>query len=645
VDGLIEMTGGGLPQGRILLRQPRSGAPMSGVAQFAPYAAGESRLAFAPIRFAAGRDGSTQVSTIAVLDGPIPDGRIRGLRIPISGRLGARGGFAIGTGCIDVSVAEVQTGGLRLGSTRLPVCPVGGAIFSQRPGGPLNIGAQVSRPVLSGTLGGTPLLARAANGRIVGSSFNFADLALRLGRPESPIIFNADQLRGSYVGKALTGSFTGADSTIRNIPIALSEMSGDWRVRGGDLSVDGAATVSDRNPEPRFYPMRSNDLRFSLNDGAIRAGGTLRHPPSGTRVTDVTIRHDLASGQGQALLDVPGITFGPQFQPEEITRLTEGVIALVRGTVAGQGRINWSGERVTSTGEFSTAGTDLAAPFGPVTGLTTTVRFTDLLNLETAPGQVATVRSINPGILVENGVIRYQLLRNQMVKIERGEWPFMGGRLVLQETVLNFGRPSAKRLTFEVIGLNAQTFVETMGFSGIKATGIFDGVLPMIFDESGGRIVGGRLESRPGGGSLAYTGSVGKLGLVQRIAFDALRSLRFRNMVIRLDGDLAGEFATRITIDSLGLNTRGKAKILSAFNRIPMRFNIGIRGPFRALIATARSFRDPRDIIRDVLPVPLDEVPGIATEVRTRRETDTQTQTPVVESIEVTPTPPATSER
>ena len=151
-------------------------------------------------------------------------------------------------------------------------------------------------------------------------------------------------------------------------------------------------------------------------------------------------------------------------------------------------------------------------------------------------------------------MIRYQLLPDQLVKVERGEWPFMGGRLILQETILNFGRPTAKRLTFEVVGLDAKTFVDTLGFKEIDATGTFDGVLPMIFDEDGGRIVGGRLDARPGGGTLAYNGVVNKanLGMMGNIAFDALRDLRFRSMIVRLDGDLAGEFATRLTIDGVG---------------------------------------------------------------------------------------------
>ena len=111
-------------------------------------------------------------------------------------------------------------------------------------------------------------------------------------------------------------------------------------------------------------------MHFTLAGDYVRATGTLRHPATGTLVTNVSHRAQLSTGAGHATLDVPGIAFGPDFQPDELTRLTEGVVALVNGTVRGQGRINWARDgKVTSTGDFATANMDLAAPFGPVTGL------------------------------------------------------------------------------------------------------------------------------------------------------------------------------------------------------------------------------------------------------------------------------------
>jgi len=462
----------------------------------------------------------------------------------------------------------------------------------------------------------------------------------RIGKPEAPVALDAARLQGTFSGSGISGTFAGGKSTIGEVKLLFSEADGRWRFYNGDLTVNGGLTVSDLTPESRFYALRSNDFHLTLKDDDIRAGGTLIHPPSGTHITDVTITHRLSSGNGQAVLDVPSLTFSEGLQPEELTRLTEGVIALVVGTVRGRGEINWNGAgEVTSSGTFSTAGMDFAAPFGPVTGLSTTVNFTDLLNLETAPGQTATIASLNPGILVENGVIKYQFLANQLVKVERGEWPFMGGRLILHETVLNFGKPTPKRLTFEVVGLDAKTFVDSMGFKEISATGTFDGVLPMIFDDAGGRIVGGRLDSREGGGTLSYNGVVNRanLGMMGGFAFDALRDLKFHSMIIRLDGYLDGEFATRLAIQGVGLGNTSTQRLIRSVNRIPFNFNVTIKGPFRALIATAKSFRDPTQTIEPALPRPLDEVPGIVVETRRLEEEKQQSQTPVDEKITKTP--------
>jgi hypothetical protein len=644
IDTTIQMAGGGLPQGRVTLSQPRVGAPMSGMADLAPYtAANGQRLALSSIRFSPGPDGSTALSTVAQLDGPFPNGRVQALRLPIQGRVGRGGSFAFGTACAVVSWNYFQMTSLQLGAARLPVCPIGPAIVYKQPNAPVQAGAQLGATALNGRLGSSPLRLSTAGGQIIGQKFGLNSLSMRLGRAASPIAFDAARFGGSFAA-GTSGDFSGARATIGSVPVLLTEATGTWNLKRGDFSLAGNSLVSDRDANPRFYPLKTNDLKLTVGGDYVRAGGSLHHPASGALVTDVSIEHRLSTGAGHAILDVPGLTFGPNVQPEEITRLTEGVIALVNGTISGHGRIDWTASgKVTSTGDFSTAGLDLAAPFGPVTGLSGNVHFNDLLGLTTPPGQVLTVKSINPGILVENGVIRYQLLPNQLVRIERGEWPFMGGRLILHETVLNFGRPTAKRLTFEVVGLDAHTFVQSLGFKELDARGTFDGVLPMIFDENGGRIVGGRLDSRPGGGELAYNGVVNKadLGTMGNIAFNALRDLRFKSMIIRLDGDLAGEFTSRLSIDGLGIGQTNQTQkiIRNLLAKIPLKLNVTISGPFRALIATAKSVNDPRQVIKDVLPRPLEDVPGITTEVRRVEENKQQSQTPVNQQVNTAPPP------
>ena len=642
VDGNIEMAGGGLPTGRVSLHQASATAPISGVADLQPYVANGQRLALTPIRFGPGPGKSTALSTVAQLDGNFPNGRVQALRLPIEGRIGPGGSFAIGTSCAVVSLSYLQLSTIQLGPTRLPVCPIGRAMVAKQQGGSVQTAARINAPVIDGKIGSSPIHLTAASGQLVGNRFGFDRFAMSLGRPTSPILFDATRLSGSIAGPDLRGNFAGGKGTIGKVPLAFSDASGTWLYHRKDLSINGALTLSDRDPDPRFYPLRSKDVHFALAGDYVRASGILRFPGTGAEVTQVGIEHQLSSGTGHAILDVPGIAFGPGLQPDQLTRLTEGVVALVNGTVHGQGRINWApGGKVTSTGDFATANMDLAAPFGPVTGLTTSMHFTDLLGLTTAPNQVATAKTVNPGITVTDGVIHYQLLPHNLVKIERGEWPFMGGRLILEETVLNFGSRSAKRLTFELQGFDAKQFVDSLGFQGFKLTGTFDGVLPMIFDENGGRIVGGRLDSRAPGGQLKYEGTKPG-GLAGGVAFDLLSDIRYRTMIIRLDGDLAGEFATRLTVDQVSLGP-GHGLVAGlvhrAFSKLPLKLNLNINGPFRALIQMAKAFKDPTQVIAPVMPFPIDS-PALKVELQNMTKQEQPAPKPPKSGRPTNPSPP-----
>jgi hypothetical protein len=220
--------------------------------------------------------------------------------------------------------------------------------------------------------------------------------------------------------------------------------------------------------------------------------------------------------------------------------------------------------------------------------------------------------------------------------VEGGRWPYAGGELTLEETILDFSRPTPKQLTFRVAGLDAATFVQLFEFSNISATGTFDGVIPMVFDERGGRIVAGHLEARPEGGTLSYIGELTDkdLGTYGKLAFDALKSLRYSKLIIDLDGSLEGEFLSRIELDGIardpvlttapsggGISAMVANRALGQLAKIPFEFNITVRGPFRALLATARSLEDPTLLIQSVLPEMLRDQPVITNVQPTESET------------------------
>jgi len=618
-DGQFALVGGGFPETRLSLRQAQSGGAVSGEARIAAFAAGGARLQLAPVRFAASPGGETRIETAALLDGPFGDGRVEGLLLPIVGRFG-RGGFAFGERCAPVSFRALRISGLALGPTRLPLCPTGRALVYSSGNG-AQADAEVRAPRLAGRLGSTPIRIAADRFRFGTADFAGANVAVRLGEAGRVSELDLASLDGRFAKGAIAGTFGGGAGRIANVPLLLSGAGGRWTLKDGDLAVDAALTVADAAPEPRFYPLAGDDFRLTLADNRIAAAGWLKHPQTGSQVTRVEIAHQLGSGAGNAILDVPGIAFTEAFQPEQLTRLTTGIVALVRGTVKGRGEIAWSPDGVTSGGSFSTEAMNLAANFGPVTGLSTTIDFTDLLGLQSAPGQQARIAQIQTGIDVFDGLIRYQLLPGLKVRVESGRWPFAGGDLLLEETILDFSQPTAKRLTFLLAGLDAAAFVQQLQFNNISATGTFDGRIPMIFDANGGRIVGGRLEARTNnvagedGGTLSYIGELTdkQLGAYGKLAFDALKSLRYDKLDINLDGSLDGEFVTRIELDGIARNTGPQPGIVGAVIKrlaaLRFEFNINVKGPFRSLLATARSLEDPSMLIQSVLPEVLKDQP------------------------------------
>ena len=623
LDGEFTLSGGGFPDSRFALRQ--DGAAVRGSGRIAPMQTRGARLALGEIAFTATPDGRTSFRTTALIDGPFEGGRVAGLSLPISGRFG-RGRLLLGDGCVEASFRGLQFQTLRLGPSRLPLCPIGRALLANG-----RIGADLRAPRFAGRLGSSPVTLASSRLRIDGATFTASALSVRLGASTGVNKLDIASLSGRFGPRGPGGSFDRLSGDLANVPLLIGEGRGRWQLAGGALTLDGRVTVADKQEPERFHPLAGEDFRLTLANNRVRAAGALSHPATGTRVALATIEHDLGTGAGHALLDVSELRFTPNgLQPDTLTPLTTGVVALVDGTLTGQGRIEWSGRGVRSTGSFATEDMDLAAPFGPVEGLATRIEFTDLLGLTSAPGQEARIPLIRAGIDIYDGAVRYQIRPNYQVAIETARWPLAGGTLTLEPTTLDFARESTKYLTFRVEGLDAARFIQKMEFSNISATGTYDGVIPMQFTDRGGRVVGGRLSARPEGGTLSYIGELTDedLGAYGVLAFDALKSLRYSRLDITLDGDLAGEFLTRVNMDGIARDPAGTrdpgggirgmvvGRVLGQLARIPFHFNIRIEGPFRALVATGRSFSDPSELIRASLPGLLESQPPPANPIQ-----------------------------
>jgi hypothetical protein len=532
-----------------------------------------------------------------ILSGDLPGGHADGLLLPVSGYWSQASGLAVWRQCTQLIFDSLRFANLTLQRHGVMVCPSQGRpILRYGPTG-IRLAAGVPSLDVGGTLGQTPIAIRSGPiGFAYPGTVTARQLLVTLGPRATATTFAVNDLTAG-IGETIAGRFSGTDVKLFSIPMDIVDGSGAWEYAGGRLHIDhGAFRLIDRQKPPRFEPLSASGATLSLQNNVITADADLRVPNGGAEVTRVALMHNLATGRGHADLAVPGITFGKGFQPEQLSPLALGVVANAEGTVSGNGRIDWDENGVTSSGKFSSDSLDFAAAFGPVKGASGTVVFSDLLGLTTAPDQVIKVASVNPGIEVTNGEIAFQLSKGQVLTVNRGTWPFMGGTLTMRPVTLNLGTSEQRAYILNIKGLDAAQFVQHMDLENISATGIFDGQVPLIFDPDGnGRIEGGHLQSR-GGGNVSYVGDLTykDLSTMANMAFDALRSLDYRGMTVDMNGPLTGEIVTRVRFDGVSQGAGAKKNFITRrIAKLPFRFVVTITAPFYQLITNIRSMYDP----------------------------------------------------
>ena len=637
----LELSGGGTPQVSLLLDTLdwRPDAPIEGDgtltladwrADRASIAAHELDVSFTLAPRGGGRidlRGAVEIS------GPLGEGEVRDLAAALDlGFIWNAGWRAVpNQRCLPVRLGGVDAAGLSFSNGAFALCPHNGALIASDARGNLSGGFSIQRLALNGRMAGPdaqPARLGAANviGRFSGRQGSVS-LALEANGPslgiemaEARTLSIAMQRLSARAHIAETwrieGAFERGTLTDPSLPGTVSTIAGVWTAAPEDAKPvirvsAGEALLTANRPESSedralFNPLRLIEVDAVLRDGRVDASGAVVLAERARQLARFTAFHEAAEGVGGAQIVAQDLLFDETLQPYEITEQARGMVDNVRGHASVTADIAWTRAAITGTARAHLHGLSLATSTIPVVeDVRGEVFFDDVFALTTAPGQNVTVGLVNPGIAVRDGRVRFQLLPEQRVSLEQAEFDFAGGVLAMSPTTITLG---ADETQFELAlrDVDAARLIADLNLPDLSVSGRVEGIFPLRLTRRSAFIENGVLRARPGGGAIAYTGNAGASATgPARLAFDALRSFRYDDLSLTLNGDLSGEVVSQVAFS--GENT-GQAMDLGpvapipglgrvTVRGVPFDFNVTLTAPFRRLAQTAASFTDPAALL------------------------------------------------
>ncbi len=582
-NGIINLSGPGVPTLTLDLKALHTNASNSTEAKGALGISSLNlgSLTTQPANVTFHYDGDLTLNGQILVSGAVGDVHIEQARVPLSLLLSKAGALSLisKNNCIPIQIRSLRSTEFTLGAIDTHICTHSSqALFSRSTHGDLD-GSGESGPL------------------------NFD---IKLASQPAPLHMTIKSLdfamSGTQNNPYLKGNFSGMGTTLASYALIISNTTGAWQwshANGVDL-LHMQIDVTDQTVRPRFNQMRLTNIDGRFNKGVLTAQGIIR---SNTAIYlgSFALNHKTESAAGHLNLDTTGLEFGTKLQPYELSELMRGVVENVNGKLDAKALITWNGKTITSTAGATIKAMSLAtATLGPVSGINGHIDFDDLFKRTTPPGQILHIASLNPGIAMTDGTVRFQLLPDMHMKIEDARWPFADGVMRLEPVILIPGE-TEHRMTVAIDSIDVAQFLQQMEFKDLNATGHLTGKFPMVFNIKGGRIEHGILKAAPGGGTIQYVGNTGGTATGQaKIAFDALRDFKYDHISLDVDGDLDGEIITAINFSGVNqIPIKPIGRWTTAAKNVPFKFGVNIKAPFRSLLKSATSFTDARQIIRE----------------------------------------------
>ncbi len=362
----------------------------------------------------------------------------------------------------------------------------------------------------------------------------------------------------------------------------------------GKLGGDGALSVEltrsqlrDRTEPPLIGPLGvSGSLSY-----ADALGFELDIADSEQRpLARLSGRHDPRGGRGQASFETPALRFGPGARDAlKMLPVLAGWVTGVAGELSASGALAWRDGALTSEGTLRCASLDFQTLLAAVQGVSGDMRFVSLIPPATAPEQTLSVALFDPGLPLRQGSFTFTLHEDGRVDIHEALWPWLGGRLLLAPTTLEFGA-QRRELTLRVEEIDLAELFELLEIEGLEASGRVSGRLPGVMQAGDLEIVDGRLTALSPGGTIRYDAPANLQGEQTELLLKALDDFRYDTLTLDVNGKAAGELDIRVHI-------RGANPEL--YDGYPIELNVGLQGALGELMRQGLAgYRIPESIQR-----------------------------------------------
>jgi len=341
-----------------------------------------------------------------------------------------------------------------------------------------------------------------------------------------------------------------------------------------EAGLDGL-TLRDPLAAARYAPLSFTGSIHVSNDQARFEGEA--KSASGLKLADISAEHRLTEETGFMRVESGEFTFEPNsLQPQTLLPVLSGVVANVKGKVAAAGEFAWTGDGLSSAGSLTLADVGFISRIAFLSGLNANIALSSLLPLATPGTQFVEIENADVGVDLEDVKIAFNFDPEIGMILEEARWPWSGGTIGFNRTVLSFDQPVQKvELTAADIDIH-QVFT-LLDVEGLDGTGVAAGILPLAVGESSIIVQNGRLVSEKGG-TLRYTGPIGGAAPEQEgvaLLFEALKDFSYDRLEVAVDGPLAGELKVGVTLE--GRN----ATVLQGY---PIRLNVRVEGRLGEMI-------------------------------------------------------------